>query len=145
MNRRWKRSAHPITPNDEFFVRYHLADIPEIDAKTYKIKVGGDGADTPIETHARRSEEECRRSKSSQSISAPATAVDCRSRMCVGVEWGYGAMGCARWKGARLKDVLDKAGLKKEAIEVSFNGADGPAVDKTPDFIKSIPVVEGDR
>ncbi len=57
-----------------------------------------------------------------------------------GVEWGYGAMGCARWKGARLKDVLDKVGLKKEAIEIVLNGADGPAVDKTPDFIKSIPV-----
>jgi hypothetical protein len=57
-----------------------------------------------------------------------------------GVEWGYGAMGCARWKGARLKDVLDKVGLKKEAIEISFNGADGPAVPATPDFIKSIPV-----
>jgi hypothetical protein len=49
-------------------------------------------------------------------------------------------MGCARWKGARLKDVLDKMGLKKESIEVSFGGADGPAVDKTPDFVKSIPV-----
>ena len=57
-----------------------------------------------------------------------------------GVEWGYGAMGCARWKGARLKDVLDKIGLKKEAIEIVFNGAEGPAFDKTPDFIKSIPV-----
>jgi hypothetical protein len=56
-----------------------------------------------------------------------------------GVEWGYGAMGCARWKGAKLKDVLAKAGLKKEAIKVAFNGADGPVVDKTPDFIKSIP------
>ena len=62
----------------------------------------------------------------------------------VGVEWGYGAMGCARWKGARLKDVLDKAGLKKEAIEISFNGADGPAVDKTPDFIKEHSRLEGD-
>ena len=49
-------------------------------------------------------------------------------------------MGCARWKGARLKDVLDKVGLKKEAIEVVFDGADGPAIDKTPDFVKSIPV-----
>ena len=57
-----------------------------------------------------------------------------------GVEWGYGAMGCARWKGARLKDMLDKVGLKKEAIEIAFNGADGPVVDKTPDFVKSIPV-----
>jgi hypothetical protein len=49
-------------------------------------------------------------------------------------------MGCARWKGARLKDVLDKVGLKKEAIEISFGGADGPVVDKTPDFVKSVPV-----
>ena len=57
-----------------------------------------------------------------------------------GVEWGYGAMGCARWKGARLKDVLDKVGLKKEAIEIVFDGADGPSIDKTPDFVKSIPV-----
>ena len=57
-----------------------------------------------------------------------------------GVEWGYGAMGCARWKGARLKDVLAMVGLKPEAIEIAFNGADGPAFDKTPDFIKSLPV-----
>ena len=57
-----------------------------------------------------------------------------------GVEWGYGAMGCARWKGVRLKDLLDKVGVKKEAIEVAFGGADGPAIDKTPDFVKSIPV-----
>ena len=49
-------------------------------------------------------------------------------------------MGCARWKGARLKDVLAIVGLKPEAIEIAFNGADGPAFDKTPDFIKSIPV-----
>jgi sulfite dehydrogenase len=28
----------PITPNDQFFVRYHLSDIPDVDAKTYKIR-----------------------------------------------------------------------------------------------------------
>jgi len=33
-----------ITPNDAFFVRYHLSDIPEVDAKTWKLAVGGDGA-----------------------------------------------------------------------------------------------------
>jgi hypothetical protein len=48
-------------------------------------------------------------------------------------------MGCARWKGARLKDLLDKVGLKKEAIEVLFDGADSGVTDKTPDFVKSIP------
>ena len=29
-----------------------------------------------------------------------------------GVEWGYGAMGNARWRGVRLKDVLERAGVK---------------------------------
>ena len=55
-------------------------------------------------------------------------------------QWGSGAMGCARWKGARLKDVLDLVGLKKDAVEIVFDGADGPAIDKTPDFLKSLPV-----
>jgi sulfite dehydrogenase len=128
----------PITPNDQFFVRYHLSDIPNVDANTYKIKVGGDGVNGPVELTFDDLKKlpafevvavnQC--SGSRRGLSNPHVA---------GVEWGYGAMGCARWKGARLKDVLEKAGLKKEAIEVSFDGADGPAVDKTPDFIKSIP------
>jgi DMSO/TMAO reductase YedYZ molybdopterin-dependent catalytic subunit len=128
----------PITPNDRFFVRYHLADIPEVDVKTYKITVGGDGANGTAEltlddlkklpTVEVVAVNQC--SGNRRGLSSPHVA---------GVEWGYGAMGCARWKGARLKDVLEKAGLKKEAIEISFDGADGPVVDKTPDFIKSIP------
>ena len=114
-----------ITPNDAFFVRYHLADIPEVDAKTWKISVGGDGAKAPAEIHPRRSQEmpavevvavnQC--SGNRRGLSQPHVP---------GVEWGYGAMGCARWKGARLKDILDKVGLKKEAIEIVFDGADGP-------------------
>ena len=35
-------------------------------------------------------------------------------------------MGCARWKGVRLKDILDKVGIKKDAIEIVLDGADGP-------------------
>ena len=56
-----------------------------------------------------------------------------------GVEWGYGAMGNARWKGVRLRDVLNKAGLKKEAVEIAFDGADTASLAATPDFLKSIP------
>lgn len=129
----------PITPNDQFFVRYHLADIPEVKVEDYKITVGGDGADgtatlTLADLKAMPAVEvvavnQC--SGNRRGLSKPHVA---------GVEWGYGAMGCARWKGAKLKDILAKAGLKKEAIEISFNGADGPAVDTTPDFVKSLPV-----
>ncbi len=38
-----------FTPNDAFFVRYHLADIPEkIDAEGWRIEVGGEAATTPL-------------------------------------------------------------------------------------------------
>src|ERR1700681_3656167 len=37
-----------ITPNDEFFVRYHLSDIPRVDAGTWKLAIGGDGASQEV-------------------------------------------------------------------------------------------------
>ncbi len=128
----------PITPNDQFFVRYHLADIPDVKVETYRIKVGGEGANSQAELTF----EDLKKFPAVEVVAVNQCSGNRRGLSqphVAGVEWGYGAMGCARWKGARLKDVLDRAGLKKECIEVAFNGADGPAVDKTPDFIKSIP------
>ena len=129
----------PITPNNEFFVRYHLADIPEVKAEGYKIAIGGDGANGPAELTL----DDLKKMPAVEVVAVNQCSGNRRGLSkphVAGVEWGYGAMGCAKWKGARLKDVLDKVGLKKEAIEISFNGADGPAIDKTPDFIKSLPV-----
>ncbi len=51
---------------------------------------------------------------------------------------GNGAMGNARWKGVRLKDVLEKAGVAAGARQVTFNGLDAPLVAKIPDFIKAL-------
>jgi DMSO/TMAO reductase YedYZ molybdopterin-dependent catalytic subunit len=131
------RSA--ITPNDAFFVRYHLSDIPEVDAKTWKVAVGGDGANA----QSALTLDDLKAMPAAEVVAVNQCSGNRRGLFqphVPGVEWGYGAMGCARWKGARLKDVLDRVGLKKEAIEIVFDGADGPALDKTPDFIKSIPV-----
>lgn len=131
----------PFTPNDAFFVRYHLADIPDaVDAASWKIKIGGEGAGSPFEigiAELRRDYEAveiaavCQCSGNRRGFSEPHVP---------GVQWGLGAMGNAMWKGARLKDVLAKAGLRKETVEIVINGADGPVLDKTPDFVKSIPL-----
>jgi len=129
----------PITPNDEFFVRYHLSDIPEVKAEGYKIAVGGDGANGQAEITF----DDLKKMPAVEVVAVNQCSGNRRglSKPHVqGVEWGYGAMGCARWKGAKLKDILDKVGVKKEAIEIGMNGADGPALPETPDFIKSIPV-----
>ena len=99
-----------FTPNDAFFVRYHLADIPVVAPQDWRLRVAGDALDRPFElTLAQlRSEFEaievnavCQCSGNRRGLSSPHVP---------GVQWGYGAMGNARWKGARLKDVLVRAG-----------------------------------
>jgi Oxidoreductase molybdopterin binding domain/Mo-co oxidoreductase dimerisation domain len=55
-----------------------------------------------------------------------------------GGQWSHGAMGNARWTGVRLKDVLDRAGVKAGAVQVRFNGMDEPVVPDAPDFMKSL-------
>ncbi|MGB9873985.1 MAG: molybdopterin-dependent oxidoreductase, partial [Hydrogenobacter sp.] len=129
-----------FTPNDVFFVRYHLANMPEVDAKTWKLTVGGDAVERPLElalddlkTKFEQVEvvAVCLCSGNRRGLFKPHVA---------GVEWGYGAMGNAKWKGVRLKDILEKAGLKGNALEVVVDGADTGVAAGTPDFIKSIPV-----
>jgi DMSO/TMAO reductase YedYZ molybdopterin-dependent catalytic subunit len=130
-----------ITPNDEFFVRYHLADIPQVDAKVWRLSIGGNGAKGQVELDLDR----LKKLPAFEVVAVCQCAGNRRGLFqphVPGVEWGSGAMGCARWKGARLKDVLDLAGLKPEAIEIVFDGADGPVFDKTPDFVKSLPVAK---
>src|SRR5262249_36968496 len=57
-----------------------------------------------------------------------------------GGQLGNGAMGNARWKGARLRDLLKQAGLASGVRQVSFNGLDSPVVEKTPDFVKALDI-----
>jgi DMSO/TMAO reductase YedYZ molybdopterin-dependent catalytic subunit len=130
-----------ITPNEAFFVRYHLAVIPEtVDAKNWRLRVGGEAAASPFELTLAELESGfeaveitavCQCAGNRRGLSQPHVP---------GVQWGSGAMGNAVWRGARLKDVLAKAGLRKDAVEIVLDGADGPIVDKTPDFVKSIPL-----
>jgi hypothetical protein len=49
-------------------------------------------------------------------------------------------MGNATWKGVRLKDVLEKAGLTEGAKQVLFNGLDAPPAPGVPDFVKALDV-----
>jgi len=130
----------PITRNDAFFVRYHLAAIPQVDVKTWRLAVGGDAAGKRLEYDMATLKKEfeavelvavCQCSGNRRGMFQPHVQ---------GVEWGVGAMGNARWKGVRLRDVLEQAGVATDAVEVAFDGADGPALPATADFIKSIPI-----
>jgi hypothetical protein len=57
-----------------------------------------------------------------------------------GIQWTHGAIGNASWTGVKLRDVLDRAGVNADALEVIFDGADRGTIAATPDFTKSLPV-----
>ena len=130
-----------VTPNEDFFVRYHLAGIPPMDdLGNWSLNVGGEAAERQITLSLddlQKNFEQvevvavCQCSGNRRGLSSPHVA---------GVEWGYGAMGSAAWSGPRLKDVLARAGVKAGAVEVWLDGADGPVLPTTPDFLKSLPM-----
>ncbi len=128
-----------FTPNDRFFVRWHWAAIPEqIDLAQFRCAVRG---------HVNRPQSlsmtdilalprvelaavnQC--SGNSRGLFAPRVA---------GGQWENGAMGNAKWVGVRLRDVLDRAGVKPGAVAVRFNGLDEPVTPDAPDFMKSLAI-----
>jgi DMSO/TMAO reductase YedYZ molybdopterin-dependent catalytic subunit len=126
-----------FTPNDQFYVRWHWADIPgEVDVSTFKLAVRGH-VDQPLELSVQdilamprvelAAVNQC--SGNSRGLFQPRVA---------GGQWLHGAMGNAKWTGVRLKDVLDRAGVKAGAVAVRFSGLDEPVVDGAPDFKKSL-------
>jgi sulfite dehydrogenase (cytochrome) subunit A len=130
-----------VTPNEQFFIRYHLADIPSMaDLGKWSLSVGGEAAERQITLSLDDLNKNfqgvevaavCQCSGNRRGLSSPHVA---------GVEWGYGAMGSATWRGPRLKDVLTTVGVKADAVEVWLDGTDAQVLTSTPDFQKSLPI-----
>ena len=126
-----------FTPNDQFFVRWHLPTIPtSIDLDTFRLRVDGH-VRTPVELTLKEilrqpqvelaAVNQC--SGNSRGFSSPRVP---------GGEWGNGAMGNALWTGVRLRSILDRAGVLPGAVQVRFNGLDTGEVPETPPFMKSL-------
>jgi sulfite dehydrogenase (cytochrome) subunit A len=129
-----------FTPNDAFFVRYHLSVIPQIDVDTWRLKVGGSGAQKPLVLTLRDLRHDFKRATLAAVNQCSGNRRGLFTPRVPGVQWGNGAMGNAEWSGVRLRDVLSRAGVAADAVEVVFNGADAPVLPATPDFLKSIPI-----
>ena len=127
-----------FTPNDAFFVRWHLANIPnQVDVKTFRLAIRGS-----VKQPLSLSLEELKRDFEQVEIAA---VCQCGGNSrgffeprVPGGQWGNGAMGNAKWIGVRLRDILNKAGLLDEGVQVRFDGLDRPVAEGTPDFQKSL-------
>jgi sulfite dehydrogenase (cytochrome) subunit A len=127
-----------ITPNDAFFVRYHVFPIPtSIDLDRWRLQIKGE-VDRPLAL----SMNDLRTKFPKASVTAAnQCSGNSRGRFAprvLGGQWGDGAMGNAVWSGARLVDLLKAAGARSTGVDVTFDGLDRPAFPQVPDFVKSL-------
>ncbi len=128
-----------LTPNDAFFVRYHLANMPmSIDPNTYQLTVSGH-VDKPISLSLNA----LKAMKKVQMVAVNQCSGNSRgfsTPRVFGAQLGNGSMGNARWAGVTVKSVLSLAGVKQGATLVAFNGLDAPVLPTTSDFIKTLAI-----
>lgn len=113
-----------ITPNSCMFIRNNGLVPENIDAKKWVLKI--DGESVVKEKTYTLSE-----LKSKFKHYTYQLTIECggngRSEFnppAKGNQWTVGAVHCASWTGVRLKDVLEDAGIKKDAVYIGYHAAD---------------------
>jgi DMSO/TMAO reductase YedYZ molybdopterin-dependent catalytic subunit len=114
----------PITPSDKLFVRNNGIVPKEIDPNTWTLTIEGESViskksyslaelKSRFEHHSYQLTIECG-GNGRYEYDPPAK----------GNQWSTGAVGCPKWTGVRLKDVLKDAGLKDNAVYIGYYGKD---------------------
>lgn len=129
-----------FTPNDMFYVRWHWAVIPtEVDIDTFRLAVGGH-VETALSMSLRDIVDGLPRVELAAVNQCSGNSRGYTQPPVAGAQWSNGAMGNARWMGVRLRDVLDRAGVKSGAQCVRFSGMDEPVVQGPPKLMKSLAI-----
>jgi DMSO/TMAO reductase YedYZ molybdopterin-dependent catalytic subunit len=128
-----------FTPNDLFYVRWHWAGIPnEINVDSFRLTVRGQ-----VDRTLSLSLGEILALPQVELVAINQCSGNSRGYFdprVPGGQWSHGAMGNARWTGVRLRDVLDRAGVKAGAAQVRFSGLDEAILPEAPKFMKSLAI-----
>ena len=132
-----------LTPNDAFFVRYHLTLSPPpaelLTPEHFRVSVSG-AVSRPLKLSVAELKQQFENVEVVAVNQCSGNSRGFSNPRVTGGQLGNGAMGNARWRGVRLRDVLNRAGLAAGAKQVTFDGLDKPAVPQTPDFIKALDI-----
>jgi DMSO/TMAO reductase YedYZ molybdopterin-dependent catalytic subunit len=125
-----------ITPTEDFFVRCHTYT-PQVKLADWKLTLDG-----LVEKPMTFTLPDLQKLPRTELVSVLECAGNGRSFYephIPGAQWKFGAVGNARWAGVRLRDVLQKAGVKPGAAHLLLDGADVP-LGKMPDFQRTLEV-----
>ncbi len=129
-----------VVPNELFFIRNH-SRTPRIDASTWRLRIEGSGVSRPLELTYNdllslpdvsvRRYVEC----AGNGRSFFETAYNMRAQ---GTQWRLGAVGVAEWTGVPLREILDRAGVKRTAVDVMPEGLDDLKVRRPMSIAKAL-------
>src|SRR6266436_1772749 len=129
-----------LTPNEAFFVRWHLEGIPtSVDLRTFRLNVSGH-----VQQPLQLSVDDLRSQFDPLSIIA-VNQCSGNSRSFFepripGGQWKNGAVGNARWTGVPVRSILDRAQVKSGAVDVSFAGLDASPLPSVAAFAKALSI-----
>jgi len=121
----------PITTNEHFFVRNNGGIPANTDADGWELTIDG-LVDNPLKLSIADLKEQFEVVKLALVIECAGNGRFFFSPPPGGNQWTYGGVGCAYFTGVRLRDVLNKAGVKKEVVYTANVGAD-PHLSRDPD------------
>jgi DMSO/TMAO reductase YedYZ molybdopterin-dependent catalytic subunit len=129
-----------FTQNDQFYVRWHWSAIPtSVETDTFTLNVRGH-VNQALSLSLKQLIQELPRAELAAVNQCSGNSRGFFEPRVPGGEWANGAMGNALWTGVRLKDLLDRAGVKSGAVEVRFTGLDQAVVPDAPRFMKSLSI-----
>jgi DMSO/TMAO reductase YedYZ molybdopterin-dependent catalytic subunit len=130
-----------VTPTDRMYIRNNLFTPDIVDASKHVLRVTG-LVDRPLQL----SIADLKKLPSFTTASMLECAGSGRSAFqpkASGTPWlETGGMGCPRWTGVSLSEVLNLAGVKPNGRHVAFSGDDFGAVPTVPKVIRSIPMAK---
>lgn len=127
-----------LTPNEAFFVRWHLSGIPtSVDLNEFRLNIGGH-VDKPLSLSVDDLKEKFEAVKTVAVVQCSGNSRRYFDPEVPGGQWQNGAVGNASWTGVKLKDLLKAAGVKAGAVDVSFAGLDEAPLSAMPKFVKSL-------
>lgn len=128
----------PITSNEHFFVRNNGGVPRDTDADGWELTIDG-LVDNPLKLTIADLKEQFEVVKLALVIECAGNGRFFFHPPPGGNQWTYGAVGCAYFTGVRLRDVLNKAGVKDSVVYTAHEGAD-PHLSGDPD---KLPISRG--
>ena len=129
-----------ITPSSFFFVRNNSVSV-DVDAGDWRLSIEGDGVTDPLGL----SYDAIRRLPRRTLVSYLECAGNHRAmfdrvqgRPAEGTQWGTGGVGNGEWTGVALRDILELAGVRPDAVSVLLVGLDTESPEEG--FRRVIPV-----